>query len=175
MNWLATLRRSGGINAIAHHLGMSPIDAGAGIAALVPALIAGLRDYCAKSGGGDAGLRALVAFLNELDGGDLAAQVMGQDPLRIEAGNTLLDRLFGESRTETVDNAERSTDVARDVLDELLPPLAMLVGGYIAARVTGSGAGGIAHPSGLEELLGTLLTYEDERSSPRHKGEGPRS
>jgi len=175
MDWLATLRRSGGINAIARHLGMAPVDAGAGIAALLPALIGGLRDYCGRSGGGHGGVRALVALLNELGDGDLAAQVMGQGPLRTEPGDTLLNRLFGTSAAAELDNAEHSTDVARDVLEDLLPPLAMLVGGYIAARAAGSGSQGNASASEIGGMLETLQTHDDDRSGSQRKGDGSRS
>jgi len=175
MDWLATLRRSGGINAIARHVGTSPVDAGAGISALLPMVINGLRDYCARSGGGDAGVRSLIGLLGQMGDGDLAAQVMGPDPLRIDAGKALLDRLFGAGVTAEVDEAERSTDVARDLLDDLLPPLAMLVGGYIAARAGGSGGQGGVGPSGLGGLLDTLLTHGDDHSGSQRTGESSRS
>jgi hypothetical protein len=51
----------------------------------------------------------------------------------------------------------------------------MLVGGYIAARAGGSGRQGSIDPPGLDELLGTLLTFEDERSVPRRRGDGSQS
>jgi len=171
MDWLATLRRSGGINAIARHLGMSPADAGAGIAALLPMLIRGLRDYGAKAGGGEAGLIGLLALFREFGDGDLAADVMGPNRLDVSAGNRLLERLLGDGVEAATDEAERSTDVARDVLEELLPPLAMLVAGYIAARAAGSGAEGSGGLSGLD----TLLVHDDDRPGSQRKGEGSRS
>ena len=88
MDWLTTLRRSGGINALSRQLGVTPADVSVGAGALLPALLGGLRKRADVLGGGDAGVRALVEELVELGGGQLAADVMGPEPLDTQPGHT---------------------------------------------------------------------------------------
>lgn len=157
MDWLTTLRRSGGINALSRQLGMSPADVAAGAAVLLPALIGGLRQLADRLGRGDAGVRALVEVLVELGGGQLAADVMAPGPLDTEPGNAILDRALGPdvARRAVLIEAERAGGVDQALAERILPGLAMLVGGYITARAGGSGAEG---SGGLRELGGLLET-----------------
>ncbi|MEJ5975411.1 DUF937 domain-containing protein [Novosphingobium sp. PS1R-30] len=153
MDWLTTLRRSGGINALSRQLGASPADVSAAATALLPALLAGLRQAADTLGEGDAGVQSLVDVLAELGGGQLAADVMGPGPLDTAPGVLLLDRVLGPevARRAVLVEAERSQGLALELGERVLPALAMLVGGYITARAGGSGAEG---SGGLDELGG---------------------
>lgn len=158
MDWLTTLRRSGGINALSRQLGVAPADVAKGAAALLPALLGGLRQLADRLGGGDAGIRALVEELTELGGGQLAADVMAPGPLNSEPGNAILDRTLGPdvARRAVLIEAERMDGLDQALGERMLPGLAMLVGGYITARAGGSGAEGSGGLVGLGSLLDTL-------------------
>ena len=129
-----TLRHSGGINALAHILGEPPATTLAGAEALLPGLLAGFRGFAG-------GLDALLAMLDDLGGGNLAAAVMGHEAVDTAPGVAILARL---PRYETEDGA-----IDPALRDRILPLLAMLAGGYFAARATGSGL----PPGELAQLL----------------------
>jgi len=155
MDWLTTLRRSGGLNALSRQLGVTPAEISAAAETLLPALLSGFRQFADRSGGGDAGVRGLLDELAQFGGGQLAADVMGPGTLDTAPGNAMLDRLIGPevARRAVLIEAERTTGLDQALGERLLPGLAMLVGGYITARAGGSGAEG---SGGLDEL-GTLL------------------
>jgi hypothetical protein len=158
MDWLTTLRRNGGINALARQLGATPADVAAGSEALLPALLGGLRQVANNFGGGSAGVHALVDLLMDLGGGQLAADVMAPGPLNTAAGNAILDRALGPevARRAVLVEAERTHGLDQPFGERLLPALAMLVGGYITARAGGSGAEGSGGLTGLDGLLDSL-------------------
>jgi hypothetical protein len=169
MDWLTTLRRSGGINALSRQLGVTPAEVSAGADALLPALLAGLRQLGDRFGGGDEGVRALVDELVELGGGQLAADVMGPGQLNTDPGNAILDRIFGPdvARRAVLLEAERTAGLDQAFGERLLPALAMLVGGYITARAGGSGAEGSGGLSGLGGLLDSLTPDENDADADR--------
>ena len=146
MDWVATLRRSGGINALARHVGISPLEASTGATALLLPLLGGFRSI----GDSESGLQILLAKLDTLGDGNLAVEVMGPDPLRTEAGEKILGWVLESdaSRRDMVAQAASVSDLEPDMVDRLLPPLAMLVGGYISAR-----AGAEHDLRGLEGIL----------------------
>ena len=153
---LEMLRRSGGINAVANQLGIPPATALAGTEALVPAIIGGFRKSTEASGGGETGLGALVTMLGGLGGGALAANVLGPDETDVGKGNDVLGQIFGSkdvSRSVAADAAGR-TGIDPAVLKQMLPLLAMLVGGYFSARAGGSGAQGSGGLGGIGSSLG---------------------
>jgi hypothetical protein len=169
MDWLTTLRRSGGINALSRQIGVSPAEVAAGAEALLPALLGGLRLLADRLGGGDAGVKALVDELVVLGGGQLAADVMGPGPLRTEPGNAILDRALGPdvARRAVLIEAERNAGLDQALGERVLPGLAMLVGGYITARAGGSGAEGSGGLNGLGDLLETLTSDENDIAADR--------
>ena len=116
------LRLSGGINALARQLGEPPSVALAGAEALLPGLLAGFRNF---TGGFD----ALLGLLNELGGDALAAAIMSHEAAGIQPGLTILERLSG-----VADAGEAPVDAG--LRERMLPLLAMLVGGYLAARAS---------------------------------------
>ena len=153
---LEMLRRSGGINAVANQLGIPPATALAGTEALVPAIIGGFRKSTEASGGGETGLGALVTMLGGLGGGALAANVLGPDETDVGKGNDVLGQIFGSkdvSRSVAADAAGR-TGIDPAVLKQMLPLLAMLVGGYFSARAGGSGAQGSGGLGDIGSILG---------------------
>lgn len=153
MDMLATLLRSGGVNALASQLGLSPATAATGTEALLPALLAGLRRHSEKAGGGEVGVRALVAMLAGLGGWKLAADIIEPGQPDVEPGNHILGEIFGPkdaSRT-IADHAAATTGLDAVTLNKMLPILAMLVGGYVAAQAARAEAEseGLAGVSGI--------------------------
>ena len=136
MDLLATLLRSGGIEGLARQSGLSSSAALAATEASLPVLVGGMRRYVHDHGGGRAGLARLLDLLGEPGGGGLAAQVMGSSPLSMVLGEDLLDRLFPDGDAEALLAA---TGANPRELEAFWPLLAMLLGGYISARVAASG------------------------------------
>lgn len=160
MDMLATLRRSGGIEALARELGIPSAAAAAGTEALLPAIVAGFRQHRDTEGGGEAGLSAVATMLEGLGGGSLAAAVMGPDAADFAPGNGVLGAIFGTKDVSRIlaDQAAQATGLEPAMLKRMLPLLAMLVGGYLSARATGSGA------EGSRDLasIGTLIDASGE-------------
>jgi len=156
---LDMLRRSGGVEAVSKQLGVAPGVAAAGVEALLPAVVGGFAKRSEAAGGGETGLGALVDVLGGLGGGGLAANVLGPEATEVGRGNQVLGEIFGSkdvSRSVVGDAATR-TGIEPAVLKQMLPLLAMLVGGYLAARAGGSGAEGSGGLGGLGSILGGVL------------------
>lgn len=165
MDWLTTLRRSGGINALSRQLGVSPVEVAAGAEALLPAIVAGARHFVDRHGSGEAGARALVASFAEFGGGQLAADVMGPAPLDILPGLGIVDLLIGPDVARRAVLAEADRVGLDPVLGErVLPGLAMLVGGYVTALAMGSGAKG---SGGLRGVIDSLAPNGDASAVDR--------
>jgi hypothetical protein len=162
MDWLTTLRRSGGINALSRRLGVTPAEVSVAAQALLPALLSGFHQFAERQGGGDAGARGLLDELSELGGGQLAADVMGPGTLDTAPGSVIVERMIGPevARRAILVEAERTAALDQELGDSLLPGLAMLVGGYITARAGGSGAEGSDGLHGLGNLLDSLISNE---------------
>lgn len=169
MDWLTTLRRSGGINALSRQLGVTPAEVSAGTEALLPALLGGMRHVVDLLGGGDAGVRALVAELTALGGGQLAADVMAPGPLDTAPGKTILERIIGPdvAQRAVLVEAARNGGLDQAFGEQILPGLAMLVGGYITARAAGSGAEGSGGLAELSALLGSLAPDANSADADR--------
>jgi hypothetical protein len=150
------LRRSGGIEAVSKQLGVPPAIAAAGAEALVPAILGGFSKSASAGGEGDIGLGSLVGMLGKLGGGALASNVLGPDETDVAKGNDVLGQIFGSkdvSRSVAAD-ASGKTGIDPSILKQMLPILAMLVGGYLSARAGGSGAQGSGGLGGLGSILG---------------------
>lgn len=156
---LDMLRRSGGIEAVSKELGVAPGVAATGVEALLPAIVGGFAKRSEAAGGGETGLGALVEVLGGLGGGSLAANVLGPDETEVGRGNDVLGEIFGSkdvSRSVAADAATR-TGIDPATLKQMLPLLAMLVGGYLSARAGGSGTEGSGGLGGLGSILGSAL------------------
>jgi hypothetical protein len=138
MDLMDILRQTGGINAIANQLGISPEAAEAGANSLLPAIIGGFTKLSAANGGGNTGIGSLVGMLQGLGGGTLATNVIGPEPTNIENGNAILGQIFGSkdvSRTVAGHSAAQ-TGIDPKLLQQMLPILSMLVGGYLSHQAS---------------------------------------
>lgn len=156
---LDMLRRSGGIEAVSKQLGIPPSVAAAGTEALLPAILGGFAKKANAAGGGETGLGSVIDILGQLGGGGLAGNVLGPEPTEVSRGNDVLGHIFGSkdvSRSVAADAAGK-TGIDPALLKQMLPILAMLVGGYLSARAGGSGAEGSGGLGGLGSILGSVL------------------
>jgi hypothetical protein len=155
MEWLTTLERRGGIDALSRQLGLSPAAVAKATGTLLPALLSGLRQLADRLGGGEAGMRAVVELLAQVGEGRLAGDVMGPGPLDTNIGIVLLDQVLGPevARRAVLIEAERKAGLNQALGERLLPCLAMLVVGLITARRVCDGVEG----SGLDGLDNLLI------------------
>lgn len=155
MDILATLRRSGGIETLSRRLDVAPAEAGACAEMLTPVLVAGLRGFADSHGAHKDGLDALTSLVESLGGGELAAAVMAPGPVDTGKGDAVLQAIFGSGDAAHVVAAHGAGAASADqgLLVRALPLLAMLVAGYIAARVRGSGSAGSGGLATLAEIL----------------------
>lgn len=131
-----TLRRTGGIQAVAAELDQSPAIVAAAFESLVPVIVSALHLHSAAAGGGVEGCRAVIALLEREGGGALAVDVMHPGPSNLQAGETLLAKLIGDrpAQAQVVDATAGAAGLETGLVAQILPRLAMLVGGYVAAR-----------------------------------------
>jgi hypothetical protein len=143
MQLLDIINAAGGISSIASQLGLSESQAKAGAAALLPALVGGLR----KQADGSEGLGGLGALLQGAGGTALLENVLGPAATNVGAGNDLLGQLFGSKDVSraVADKAAQTSGVSADTLKKMLPILAMVVSGVLAAKQSGAqpGSGGL--------------------------------
>lgn len=153
MNLFTTLRRSGGIEALARQINRPSADVAAAAEALLPEVLSCLRSYAVQEGDGEVGINRLLALLDELGGGRLAVDVMGPDKIGRALGHAVLERICEDDRPARLELAEiaASSGIDAGLLEEVQPPLATLVCGYISARVGGSG-----EQEGLDWLIDLL-------------------
>jgi hypothetical protein len=151
------LQQMGGIQSLARELGVDESQAMAGAAALVPAILGGLKKQAQAQ---PTGLEGLAGMLGGLGGGGLLDDVLAPQPTNVGRGNDVLGQIFGSrevSRT-VAGNAATRTGLDPALLKKMLPIVAMLVAGYMsrqapaATRPAQAPAGG-----GLGDLLGGML------------------
>ena len=149
MNIGDLLAQSGGLEAIARELGISPQQASAGADALAPAVLGGFQKRAQGEGGG------LSDLLSSLGGGGLLEQVQSPQPTDVSAGNDVLGQIFGSkdvSRAVAQDAAGKS-GLDPELLKKMLPLLAMVVTGLMAKGQGSAGGAG----AGLGGMLGSIL------------------
>ena len=161
MQVLDILKSTGGIDAIANQLGISPAMAEAGAGALLPAVLGGFRKQDEAAPAAAGGLGGLADILGSLGGAGLATNVLGSEPTDVNRGNDVLGQIFGSkdvSRTVAGHAAEQS-GVDSSTLKKMLPILAMLVAGYLAHQkgLGGGEAEGGTLGGGLGSILGSVL------------------
>jgi len=162
MQLIDLLSQAGGLQSMARELGVSESQAASGAAALIPAILGGMKGQARAQ---PTGLEGLIGMLGGLGGGGLMDDVLSPQPTNVGRGNDVLGQIFGTrevSRTVAQDAAAKSgLDPA--LLKKMLPIVAMLVAGYLARQggavagpSTGGGAaGGLG--GGLGDLLGGLV------------------
>ena len=155
MDMMDMLRASGGLDAIAGQLGISPEMAQVGAGALLPAIVGGFQKQSDVAGGGEGGLGSLIGMLGGLGGAGLADNVLGPQETDVTKGNDILGQIFGSkdvSRT-VAGHAAGQTGLNPELLKKMLPILAMLVGGYLSSRGGAQGEG----QGGAGGILGSIL------------------
>ena len=159
MDMLDMLRASGGLDAIAGQLGISPEMAQVGAGALLPAIVGGFQKQSDAAGGGVGGLGSLIGMLGGLGGAGLADNVLGPQETDVTKGNDILGQIFGSkdvSRT-VAGHAAGQTGLNPELLKKMLPILAMLVGGYLSSRGGAQGEGQGGAGGILGSILGSML------------------
>ena len=158
MNLTDILRSQGGIDAIANQLGISPADAERGAGALLPAILHGMGQQTTPDPagtGGSGGGGGLADILTQLGGGALVSNVIAPEPTEVDKGNSILGQIFGSKDVsrQVAGHAAQSSGLDPAILKQMLPILAMLVGGYLSSRSTqgGGGLGGI-----IGSVLGSM-------------------
>jgi len=157
---LDALGQTGGLQSVAREFGLSESQAASGAAALLPAILGGLKK---QAQGQPGGLDGLLGMLGGMGGGGLLDEVLSPRPTNASAGNEILGQIFGSkdvSRTVAQHAATRS-GLDPSLIRKMLPVLAMLVAGHMAK---GGGPGGNAASTrspqgggGLGDLLGGVL------------------
>ncbi|NDP38287.1 MAG: DUF937 domain-containing protein [Rhodoferax sp.] len=151
------LAQMGGLQSMAHELGVSESQAETGAAALIPAILGGFKKQAQSQ---PTGLEGLGSLLGQLGGGSLLDQVLAPQPTDVVPGNEVLGQIFGSKDVSraVAQNAAAQSGLDPSLLKKMLPILAMLVAGYMAKQ-QGSGAAAPPSPTGggLGGLLGGLL------------------
>ncbi|QNA86872.1 DUF937 domain-containing protein [Sphingomonas sp. So64.6b] len=157
MNVMDIINQAGGISAISNQLGIDEGTAQAGAAALLPAILGGMKGQAQQHPDGLAGL---AGILGSLGGGGLLANVLAPGASDVDAGNNVLGQIFGSkdvSRT-VADHAAAQSGVSSDLLKKMLPLLAMAVAGYLAKQASGSQTSAAGdQPGGLGGMLGGIV------------------
>lgn len=151
MDMMDMLRATGGLDAVAKQLGVSPEMAATGASVLLPAIVGGFQKQAAPAGSGG-GLGDLIGMLGGLGGGALATNVIAPEPTNVAQGNEILGQIFGSKDVsrQVADHGASQTGLDPALLKKMLPLLAMLVGGYLATR-------GGAQDGGFGSILGSIL------------------
>jgi hypothetical protein len=152
----------GAVNQLAAQFGLDPAQAQSAVAALMPALAAGLQRNMAT----DQGLAGLTAALTRgnhqaylEDPGVLAQPASTQD------GNAILGHVLGSkdaSRAVAAKAAQR-TGIDPAVLKKMLPLVATLAMAAMS-RQSKTAGGGVAAGAGLASMLGPLLDRDRDGS-----------
>jgi hypothetical protein len=151
----------GAVRQLATQFGLKPEQAQAAVAALAPALAAGLQRNMAS----DAGLASVESALGTgrhetyLEDPNTLSQ-----PTTTEDGNAILGHVLGSKDVsrQVATNAAQKTDIDPAILKKMLPLVAALVMGGLARR--SKTAGGAAGRGGLGSVLGSLLDRDRDGS-----------
>ena len=159
------LAQMGGLQSMAQELGISESQASSGTAALIPAILGGLKKQAQSQ---PAGIEGLGGLIGQLGGGNLLDQMMAPQPTDVSQGNEVLGQIFGSKDVSraVAQNAATQSGLDPSLLKKMLPLLAMLVTGFMAKQ----GGDNTAAPSsagggGLGALLGGLLGGQNSGSA----------
>ncbi|MDD3935397.1 DUF937 domain-containing protein [Rhodoferax sp.] len=151
------LAQMGGLQSMSRELGISESQASSGAAALIPAILGGLKNQAQSQ---PAGMEGLGGLLGQLGGGGLLDQVLAPEPTDVSQGNEVLGQIFGSKDVSraVAQNAASQSGLDPSLLKKMLPLLAMLVAGFMAKQ----GGDNTAAPSadtggGLGAGLGGML------------------
>jgi hypothetical protein len=158
MDMVQVLRSSGGLDAMAKQLGVSPAMAQSGAEVLLPAILGGFKKRSQSAGGGEAGIGDLIGMLGGLGGSGLVESVIGPQATDVSRGNDVLGQIFGSKDVsrQVAGQASAGSGISPELLKKMLPILAMLVGGYLSSRA-GPAATQAANPAPGGGVLGNIL------------------
>jgi len=158
MDMVQVLRSSGGLDAMAKQLGVSPAMAQSGAEVLLPAILGGFKKRSQSAGGGEAGIGDLIGMLGGLGGSGLVESVIGPQATDVSRGNDVLGQIFGSKDVsrQVAGQASAGSGISSELLKKMLPILAMLVGGYLSSRA-GPAATQAANPAPGGGVLGNIL------------------
>lgn len=160
------LAQTGGLQAIAKELGIDETQAANGAAALVPAILGGLKKQAQSQ---PAGLEGLGGLLGQLGGSGLLDNVLAPQPTDVSRGNEVLGQIFASKDVSraVAQNAATQSGLDPSLLKKMLPMLAMLVTGYMAKQQDSAATLAPAPADGgLGGLLGSLLGGGRATASP---------
>ncbi|MEZ5566093.1 MAG: DUF937 domain-containing protein [Gammaproteobacteria bacterium] len=148
------LKQMGGIQSVARELGVSESQAATGVAALLPAVLGGLKKQTGAQG---SGIDGLMGMLNSLGGGSLLDNVIGSQPTNVSQGNDVLGQIFKSKDVSraVAQHAAGQSGLDTTLLKKMLPMVAMLVTGYMAKQ--GSGVPSGSGSGALGKMLGGVL------------------
>jgi len=158
MDMVQVLRSSGGLDAMAKQLGVSPAMAQSGAEVLLPAILGGFKKRSQSAGGGEAGIGDLIGMLGGLGGSGLVESVIGPQATDVSRGNDVLGQIFGSKDVsrQVAGQASAGSGISSELLKKMLPIMAMLVGGYLSSRA-GPAATQAANPAPGGGVLGNIL------------------
>lgn len=137
---LDMLQGDGGLAQMAKELGVDQQMVTAGAAALLPAVLGGFKQAAASGGG----LDGLMGMLQQAGGSGLLDAVLGGSPTPTAPGQQILSQIFGgQTETAVVQQAAGSTGLSPQLLQSMLPMLAMAAAGFLSKQAAGGGEGGI--------------------------------
>jgi hypothetical protein len=144
-------------------VGLGQDQTAAALAALVPALAAGIK----RNTGSPDGLAGLMGALASghhqryLDN----PMILGQ-PAAVTEGNGILGHVLGskDASRQIASQAAAQTGISADVLKRLLPLAATMVMGALARQRTSTPAPGAAGSGGLTDMLGSMLDRDRDGS-----------
>ncbi|CAM5197843.1 hypothetical protein CDEN61S_03425 [Castellaniella denitrificans] len=143
------LAQAGGLESIAHQLGITETQAASGAQALLPAVMGGFQKQAQGAGG-------LDGLLAEFGGPGLAGDAAGLEPADAARGDDVLGQIFGSKDVSraVAHHAASGSGLDPALLKQMLPLLATLVAGFMARQ---GGADQAEPASPMSGLLGGLL------------------
>ena len=149
------------ISSLADSVGASEDETRKAIGTAVPALLGGLA---VETENPDSAAALTKAVENDHSGDifdQLSALLDGSGSGKQFDGAGIVGHLFGDDEGKVVNSLSAKSGADSGLVKKLLPILAPIVMGWLAKRLTGSGASGSAAPSagsgGLSDILGSVL------------------
>lgn len=145
------------VRQLGSQVGLGPDQTAAALAALVPALAAGVQRNIKSEGG----LDSLMAALSSGTHGRYIDNPSSlRDQSAIADGNGILGHLLGSKDVsrEVASRAAGQTGVSADVLKQMLPLAATLMMGALAKQSSGAASLGAATGSGAGGGIASMLT-----------------
>ncbi len=141
----------GGIAQMAKELGIDEKTVAAGAAALVPAVLGGFKQQAATGG-----LDGLVGMLSQMGGGGLLDSVLAPQATPTAPGDEIVGQIFGDKAGAVTQHAAGQTGISMDLVQKMLPMVAMAAAGFMAKSANAGAAGAMEGQGGLGGLIGQV-------------------